>query len=73
MAGQLTGRQAPPLIGQWGALQCRARIAGGGFGTVYLAWDPALERDVALKVLRPGSRSHAVIREGRLLAQRVDD
>ena len=61
----------PPAtaIGRWGALECRRKIAGGGFGTVYLAWDPALEREVALKVLRATGRSQAVIQEGRLLAR----
>jgi serine/threonine-protein kinase len=63
---------APPLsspLGRWGALECRRKIAGGSFGTVYLAWDPALEREVALKVLRAAGRSHTVIQEGRLLAR----
>jgi hypothetical protein len=32
-----------------------------------LAWDPALEREVALKVLPAGTRT--VIQEGRLLAR----
>ena len=56
-------------IGRWGALEFRRKLAGGGFGTVYLAWDPALEREVALKVLQATGRSHAVIQEGRLLAR----
>jgi serine/threonine protein kinase len=56
---------------RWGALELRRKIADGGFGTVYLAWDPALEREVALKVqplnlvragagedLAPGRASH---------------
>jgi serine/threonine-protein kinase len=55
--------------GRWGALEFRRKLAGGGFGTVYLAWDPALEREVALKVLRATGRSHTVIQEGRLLAR----
>jgi len=36
---------------RWGALELRRKIADGGFGTVYRAWDPALEREGALKVL----------------------
>ena len=58
-----------PAMGRWGALECRRQIAGGGFGEVYLAWDPALEREVALKVLPAAGRSHTVIQEGRLLAR----
>jgi serine/threonine-protein kinase len=54
---------------QWGALKLRRKIADGSFGTVYLAWDPALEREVALKVLRSADRSRTVIQEGRLLAR----
>src|SRR5690349_7192457 len=58
-----------PTMSRWGALECRRKIAGGRFGTVYLAWDPALEREVALKVLPAAGRSHTVIQEGRLLAR----
>src|SRR5215510_7839301 len=54
---------------RWGALELRRKIADGGFGTVYLAWDPALQREVALKVLRSADRSWTVIQEGRLLAR----
>ena len=36
----------------WGPLEIRGEIGRGHFGTVYLAWDAALERRVALKLLR---------------------
>src|SRR5437867_1698069 len=49
---------------RWGALELRRKIADGGFGTVYRAWDPALEREVALKVLRAADRAWTVIQEG---------
>src|SRR5689334_2235106 len=58
-----------PAISRWGTLECRRKIADGTFGAVYLAWDPALEREVALKVLPAANRSHTVIQEGRLLAR----
>src|SRR4029078_9737094 len=58
-----------PTMSRWGPLECRRKIAGGRFGTVYVAWDPALEREVALKVLAAEGRSHTVIQEGRLLAR----
>src|SRR5262245_25752938 len=32
----------------WGPLELRVEIGRGHFGTVYLAWDRALERHVAL-------------------------
>ena len=35
---------------------------------MHLAWDPRLEREVALKILHRSPRSASVIREGRLLA-----
>jgi TolB-like protein/tetratricopeptide (TPR) repeat protein len=58
-----------PVPTAWGRLEIRREIGRGGFGTVYLAWDPVLERHVALKVLRAHDRSAAVVQEGRLLAR----
>jgi serine/threonine-protein kinase len=65
---------SPPDAGdetpsKWGPLVLRARIGQGHFGTVYLAWDGALERPVALKLLRETARSGEIIQEGRLLAR----
>src|SRR5215218_204337 len=36
----------------WGGLQIREHIGRGRFGDVYRACDPALDREVALKLLR---------------------
>lgn len=40
------------LPAQWGHLKIIERIGSGGFGEVYRAYDPLLERDVALKLRR---------------------
>jgi serine/threonine protein kinase/tetratricopeptide (TPR) repeat protein len=53
----------------WGSLELRREIGSGHFGTVYVAWDPDLERQVALKLLRDSDRTAAVIQEGRMLAR----
>jgi len=37
---------------QLGRFEVRRELGGGAFGAVYLAYDPALDRDVALKVPR---------------------
>src|SRR4029453_3154497 len=65
-AGEATPFEPRPA--RWGALEIREQIGSGHFGTVYLAWDGALERQVALKLLRESSAAAQVIREGRLLA-----
>jgi hypothetical protein len=58
----------------WGNLARLQWIGEGAFGEVYRAWDPNLERDVALKLLRPGRPggpevASTVLKEGRLLAR----
>ncbi len=40
---------------QVGRFQVRARLGAGAFGTVYRAYDPQLDREVALKVPQPGT------------------
>src|SRR5262249_10639269 len=43
---------AVEIPGTWGELQVRTRLAAGPSGDVLLARDPALDREVALKLLR---------------------
>jgi serine/threonine-protein kinase len=58
----------------WGALRLLEHVGQGVFGEVFRAWDPRLEREVALKLLRQrdwkeGSVGPLVVDEGRLLAR----
>src|SRR5689334_464136 len=40
------------VLFHWGHLEIRQEIGAGVFGQVYRAWDPTLEREVAVKFLR---------------------
>jgi serine/threonine protein kinase len=42
----------PASLLQWGLLELREKVGEGAFGEVYRAWDPTLQREVALKLLR---------------------
>jgi serine/threonine-protein kinase len=58
----------------WGSLQLFDRVGRGAYGTVFRAWDPRLDREVALKLLlepesQRGSVGTLVVDEGRLLAR----
>ena len=65
---------AAPLLppgGTWGPLKVIAHVGRGHFGHVYRAWDPSLDREVALKVLhaRAWDDDSGIIEEGRLMAR----
>jgi serine/threonine protein kinase/tetratricopeptide (TPR) repeat protein len=67
------GKAARETVTTWGPLNIRNEVGGGAFGTVYRAWDPRLQREVALKLLKAPHRedplASAVVKEARLLAQ----
>ena len=58
---------------QIGRFELRERIGQGGMGTVFVAHDPALAREVAIKVLRPDRVAQLdearLVREAQALAQ----
>ena len=75
-------RTMPPSAGErpaelyagdvWAHLTLREVIGRGAYGVVYRAWDPQLDRDVALKLISESAqRDQAliVVDEGRLLAK----
>ena len=64
--------RVPESAGQWGHLRLLDRVGAGAFGEVFRAWDPRLDREVALKLLPAAAAPAdpgAIIREGRLLAK----
>jgi len=54
---------------RWGDLVLLERLGAGGRGEVWRAWEPALERDVALKLMHPGLDDGLLLEEGRNLAR----
>jgi serine/threonine protein kinase len=60
-------------LGSLGRFQLRERLGDGGFGEVFRAYDPRLDRDVAVKVLKqpnPGERvMERFFREARAVAR----
>src|SRR5215207_6713912 len=68
-AGSAEPAPSPPL--SWGPLRILGQVGRGSFGRVMRAWEPRLEREVALKLLDPAPirAEQAVVAEARLLAQ----
>jgi len=64
---------SPVSPAKWGPLTIIECVGQGKFGNVYRAWDPRLEREVALKILHREQQSPTVaaiaIEEARLLAR----
>jgi serine/threonine protein kinase len=60
-------------FGTLGRFQLRERLGDGGFGQVFLAYDPRLDRDVAIKVLKQRDPTDRVMerffREARAVAR----
>ncbi|MGE5182246.1 MAG: protein kinase domain-containing protein, partial [Acidobacteriota bacterium] len=63
--------EQPRSVGRY---QLDRRIAAGGMGEVWAAWDPQLERDVAIKLVKPeraddSTERERLLREARALAK----
>jgi len=67
------GASEQPVDRRWGDLELLERVGGGAFADVYRSRDAQLDRDVALKLLRPlaphDRLAERALSEGRMLAR----
>jgi len=73
-SGRATAADSGDHLAAWGSLTIVDEIGRGAFGRVYRAWDPRLDREVALKLLTgreapDTSDTAVVVEEARLLAR----
>ena len=75
-APAVDGPQAPPPDGTgeaWGRYRLLQEVGAGSFGSVHRAWDPELERELAIKILHghvaDSQLKERLLREGRALAR----
>lgn len=70
--GERSAQDTRDVLFSWGHLQVLDRIGEGSFGEVFRAYDGILDRDVALKLLRPDQsrpfQSQLFLHEARQLA-----
>jgi serine/threonine protein kinase len=71
---RLSDDAAPGELTRWGIFEDLQRVGSGSFGEVYRAFEPTLQRYVALKLLLPNRISrneemNALLREARALAR----
>ena len=67
-----TGELQRALVGALvlNRFQIERKLGSGGFGTVYRAWDPRLERHVAVKVIESGEETgRRIMREAQAAAR----
>jgi serine/threonine protein kinase len=68
-----SGEPSGPAPMQWEHLTVLAEVGRGAFGRVYRAWDPALQDEVAVKLIRVDMRepefADSVFNEARLLVK----
>lgn len=70
-AASAAGRRRGPagLPARIGRFELRRELGRGAHGAVYLAWDPQLEREVALKTLAGGRDAGRLLHEARAVGK----
>ncbi len=68
IAGKLFARHEPVKLGRYHLLE---QVGAGGMGIVWGAWDPELDRRVAIKLVKTelASARERIVREGQALAK----
>lgn len=66
--GKLFGSEAPPAV-SIGRFELRDKLGEGAMGAVYRAFDPELEREVAVKVVRSAALATSTTDDDRLLRE----